>query len=113
MTSIQNAPERHDPDEWVFHVTNWCRQCGTEWTIDRGDKEAPIWRWFLGILPKVKTSVIGPGVVTESMWFVKYYPAETGISGEFLVSRCPTCGTYHHKRKPALAGYAAGDVREV
>lgn len=100
MVYVTESPAKRDPDAWVFDHDNHCRQCGTTWRLDRTDKEAPLWRWLLGFLPRPKTFVLGPGATTQAMYIVKDYPGETGASGRHLVTRCPECGTYYTRRQP-------------
>jgi hypothetical protein len=100
MVYVTDSPAKPDPDAWVFEHDNYCRECGTKWRLDRNDKEAPLWRWFVGFLPRPKTFVLGPGITTQAMYIVKRYPAETGISGTYMTTRCPECGAYAMRRKP-------------
>ncbi len=100
MTTIVLQPKAHDSDAWGFEADLTCNECGTRWELDRGDRPAAFWRWFTGILPKPQTCVLGPGITTTSTYIVKHYPAETGVSGVHLSTRCPHCGAYHLERKP-------------
>jgi len=100
MTTITHVPDAYDSDAWIWGVELKCNACKTRWKLSRFDKPASFWRWFTGILPKPRAEVMGPGVITTSTYIVKDYPAESGISGTHLTTRCPHCGAYHLERKP-------------
>lgn len=100
MTTITSTPTVTDRNEWIYAQQFWCRKCGTEWHLNRTDKAAPLWRWFLGWLPRPKTEVQGPGLDMVTMYYVKWYPAESGVTGSFLHARCPTCGRTAMVRAP-------------
>lgn len=99
---VIHDPPKHKPDDWVYAAENHCHQCGAVWIIDRMDKRGswlrvvtgslrkPWWDWDTGL---------GPAMLT-TMYIIKYYPAETGICGTFLISRCHHCGAQCFTRKP-------------
>jgi hypothetical protein len=99
MTTVTYEPDAYDPDAWIRDIEQTCTACGTRWKLSMLDKPASFWRWFTGILPKPRTVVMGPGIVTTSTYIVKDYPAETGFPGTHLTTRCPHCGAYHLERK--------------